>query len=93
MTKAELLKLLAEEYKKTVRLPDDISLKDYRDAIERETGVKMSEKRATKMLNELRGFTSLLVVDRGKVIRVWRRSVHKPNTKRTRMVKSHDNTL
>lgn len=73
MTKADLLKLLAEEYKKTVRLPDDISLKDYRDTIEREVGVRMSEKRATKILNGMQGYTSLIIVDRGKTIRVWRK--------------------
>ena len=85
MNKAQLLALLADEYKKTVRLPDDISLKDYRNAIERETGVKMSDKRATRMLNELKGFTSFLIVDRGKTIRVWRR-IEKP--KRVKRAKS-----
>lgn len=90
MTKADLLKLLAEEYKKTVRLPDDISLKDYQEIIERETNLKISDKRATRALNSLKGFTSLIVVERGKVIRVWRkdkhdktRNTHKPTRKRT----------
>jgi hypothetical protein len=86
MRKSELLALLTEEYKKTVRLPDDISLKDYRDAIERETGIKMSDKRASRTLNGLKEFTSLLVVDRGKTIRVWRKIAKPKRTKRVKNV-------
>lgn len=80
MTKADLLKMLTDDYKKKVRLPDDVDLRDFRDAVERETGLRVSEKRATRILNELvreEKFITLLVVERGKVLRVWREAPKK----------------
>ena len=87
MRKSEMLSLLAEEYKRTVRLPDDISLRDYKDTIAKATGLKISDKRATRALNELTGFTSLLVVDRGTVIRVWRETPKR--RKRVKNIATH----
>jgi hypothetical protein len=84
MKKSELLALLADDYQKTVRLPDDVSLKDFKEAIERKTGLRISDKRATKSLNDRDDLVSLIVVERGKVVRVWRK---KSNSKRRKRVK------
>lgn len=76
VNKTDLLRELAKEYAKTVKLPDDIGLSDYMDAVERETGLRISKAKATKALN-LRvgqgGFQTLLVSYHGKIIRVWRK--------------------
>lgn len=103
MNKTDLLDILVSEYKQTIRLPNDISLNDYREAIEHETGVRMSYTRAVKALNSIKGLTSLLVVDKGKVTRVWRalperepdvetRNSHQPTSKRTKRVSKKRNS-
>jgi len=75
MTKADLLKMLANDYRNSVRQADDISLRDYKEAILRETGVSVGDRRAYRRLGALVAsgeYVSLIVSDKGHNVRVWR---------------------
>ena len=82
MSKSELLRSLVEEYSKSIRLADDISLRDYKDAVERETGKRISDKKAMRLLNGRPDLEALLVSGPGGEIWIWRERRKQKDAKR-----------
>lgn len=84
MNKSEILASLIEQYKKSVRLPGDISIKDVRTAVEREMGIKIGARKAIRILNEREDLEAIKVTSDNGDTWVWRK---KPTPTRKRKTK------
>ena len=84
MTRDDILKSLVSEYRDKIRESEDITLAEFRQSFEDSTGIHLGEKRARKMLSERVAsgeFISLIVIDRGRDIQIWRKTPPKGKKK------------
>lgn len=76
MNKSDVLDMLVSEYNSKLRQPNDITLREFRETFERETGARLGEKKAKILLDKkvVSGELTFIpnVLYNGREIRVWR---------------------